>query len=290
MPRKRHHGWWIAATALVVVSCAVSQQHDGATTPSDSSRTPAGQHRTTSQPRQHVAKEHVTGHLARHPSQRITSRGDRATTSAKPTERSQPVRSTTRRRILTALSHTRVLASRPFPGGYDRDCGPSHGCVFGPAWTDDTTAPDGHNGCDTRNDVLREQLRHPVVEPGTHDCKVIGGTFDDPYTGRTFDFAVHHQTIQIDHLVPLAYAWDMGASRWSQVRREQFANDTRVELLASWGPANESKGDSGPGDWLPINTTFRCTYLARYLHAIDVYGLAMTRADASSIRYTARGC
>lgn len=24
------------------------------------------------------------------------------------------------------------------------------GCVFGPAWTDDSSAPGSHNGCDTR--------------------------------------------------------------------------------------------------------------------------------------------
>lgn len=34
--------------------------------------------------------------------------------------------------------------------GYDRSCKKGHGCVFGPAWTDDSTAPGSHNGCDTR--------------------------------------------------------------------------------------------------------------------------------------------
>jgi hypothetical protein len=211
-------------------------------------------------------------------------------TAPTPPTRPQPRETATGRAVLAALAHTRVLPRRPFPGGYDRDCGPGDGCVFGTAWTDDTTAPDGHNGCDTRNDVLREQVDHPVIAPGTYGCKVIGGTFHDPYTGRTFDVAVDRSTIQIDHLVPLAYAWDMGAWRWPQSRRERFANDTALELLASWGPANESKGDSGPGDWLPINRSFRCTYLLKYLRAIDAYDLAITTADATSIRYTARGC
>lgn len=192
--------------------------------------------------------------------------------------------------LLAALDRTRVVARRPFPGGYDRGCGPGEGCVFGPAWTDDTTAPDGHNGCDTRNDVLREQVERPVLAPGTGGCRVVGGTFHDPYTGRTFDVAEHRSTIQIDHVVPLAYAWDMGASTWSQQRRERFANDTAQELLASWGPANESKGDAGPGDWLPLDRSFRCPYLLRYLAVVDAYGLAITTDDAASIRYTARGC
>ena len=34
--------------------------------------------------------------------------------------------------------------------GYDRSCKKGAGCVFGPAWTDDSSAPGSHNGCDTR--------------------------------------------------------------------------------------------------------------------------------------------
>lgn len=214
------------------------------------------------------------------------------TPGGQPRSRSAPsaAGTVTRSQVLAALARTRVVPRRPFPGGYDRGCAPGDGCVFGPAWTDDTTAPDGHNGCDTRNDVLREQVQHPVVAPGTHGCKVVGGTFHDPYTGRTVDVAVERSSVQIDHLVPLAYAWDMGAWRWSQERRERFANDTRRELLAAWGPANESKGDAGPGDWLPINRSFRCSYVLRYLQAVDAYQLAVTVDDARSIRYTAHGC
>ncbi|MGN6783371.1 MAG: HNH endonuclease family protein [Marmoricola sp.] len=198
--------------------------------------------------------------------------------------------SATRAQVLAVLRHTRVVPHRPFPGGYERGCGRGEGCVFGTPWSDDTTAPDGHNGCDTRNDVLREQVVHPVVAPGTHGCKAVGGTFHDPYTGRTVDVATARSGIEIDHLVPLAYAWDMGAWRWSQQRREEFANDTARELLASWGPANQAKGDAGPGDWLPINRLFRCPYVLRYLQTVDAYGLAITAKDAASIRYTARGC
>ena len=30
--------------------------------------------------------------------------------------------------------------------------------AFGDSWTDDTDAPGGHNGCDTRNDILDRDL------------------------------------------------------------------------------------------------------------------------------------
>ena len=192
--------------------------------------------------------------------------------------------------IVAALRTVRQLPDRPFPGGYDRDCGPGDGCSFGPAWSDDTAAPDGHNGCDTRDDVLHEQLVNVTVTADSRGCTVSSGTLVDPYTGRLVDFAQKHYDIDIDHVVPLAYAWDMGASGWTQQQREQFANDTSMELLASWGPANETKEDSGPADWLPPDAAFRCDYVLRFLRVIAHYGLAITTADAKAAQATARGC
>ena len=46
---------------------------------------------------------------------------------------------------------------------------------FGPAWTDDVTVADGHNGCDTRNDILRRDLSSEVIKAGTHGCTVASG-------------------------------------------------------------------------------------------------------------------
>jgi len=192
--------------------------------------------------------------------------------------------------ITAALRAVRVLAKRPFPGGYDRDCGSGHRCSFGTAWSDATTAPDGHNGCDTRNDVLREQLVAVRVDPASHGCKISAGTLVDPYTGRLVDFASDHYDIDIDHVVPLAYAWDMGAAAWTQPQRERFANDTSGELLASWGPANQDKRDFGPPSWLPPNATFRCDYVLRFVQVIARYGLAITTADEHAARDTAHRC
>ena len=59
---------------------------------------------------------------------------------------------------LHTLDQLRVLPARPHRPGYQRGCAPGQACSFGPAWTDDTAAPGGHNGCDTRDDVLRAQL------------------------------------------------------------------------------------------------------------------------------------
>jgi hypothetical protein len=51
---------------------------------------------------------------------------------------------------LLALEGLIVVAERPDVPGYQRGCAPGQACSFGPAWTDDSTAPDSHDGCGTR--------------------------------------------------------------------------------------------------------------------------------------------
>ena len=92
---------------------------------------------------------------------------------------------------------------------------------FGPAWTDVD-----HNGCDTRNDVLRRDLSAVRARPGTRGCVIVAGLLDDPYTGAPITFSkAQADAIQIDHLIPLHAAWMLGAWRWSPQRRLEYAND-----------------------------------------------------------------
>lgn len=187
--------------------------------------------------------------------------------------------------IITMLDHVEVLRSRPNPDGYDRSCGTGHGCVFGHAWADVD-----HNGCDTRNDILAKQLTGVVFRPGSRQCVVMAGDLRDPYTGGLIHFTkANASAVQIDHIYPLSLAWDMGADGWDTQRRINFANDP-ANLLAVDGPTNMSKGDSSPADWLPINATYRCEYVKRFLTIARTHGLPITKADADSIRITATKC
>lgn len=137
----------------------------------------------------------------------------------------------------------------------------------------------------TRNDVLGAQLTDVVFKPGTRDCKVLSGTLADPYTGTSIVFTSGRDTssaVQIDHIYPLARAWDAGAASWTAAKRTAFANDTDLNLLAVDGPTNNSKSDSGLDSWLPPNTVFGCDYAARYLHVASSYGLAVTSGDVDT--------
>lgn len=213
-------------------------------------------------------------------------------TSATPTTSAVPTTGTefSAARITALLEQARVVDRRPQVPGYERDCGPGEGCVFGTAWSDDTDAPQGHNGCDTRNDVLAATLDDVRFAEGSNDCDVVAGHFTDPFTGRVMDYATEGSQIHVDHLFPLAAAWDLGAAEWTPEQRARFANDTELELLAVNGGANSAKGDSTPASWLPPHKPYRCEYVTRYLEVAAAYDLALTAADVTVIGYAARRC
>lgn len=165
--------------------------------------------------------------------------------------------------------------------------------AFGEAWDDDNGAPGGGNGCDTRNDILNRDLVD-ISHVTTKRCPqaVATGTLHDPYTNTTVGFARGNQvgaSVQIDHIVPLAYAWDMGARDWTDLMRKRFANDP-ANLLAVAGQANQDKGDLPPGEWMPPNTAFWCQYALQFTEVLRGYQLAVDADSARQLRDAAASC
>lgn len=165
--------------------------------------------------------------------------------------------------------------------------------AFGKSWTDDTAAPGGHNGCDTRNDILDRDLVDKTYVSIKRCPSAVGtGTLLDPYTSAVVPFTRGSQTgasVQIDHLVPLALAWDLGARDWTDEMRIRFANDP-ANLLAVDGPANQDKGDKQPSDWMPPNTAFHCQYAVQFIEVLRGYGLPVDAPSATVLRDAAATC
>ncbi len=178
-----------------------------------------------------------------------------------------------------------VLASLPIKGrapktGYSRD-------QFGPAWADVD-----HNGCDTRNDMLRRDLTALALKPGTRDCVVLSGVLADPYTAAGINFLRGNATstaVQIDHVVALSDAWQKGAQQLSAEQRLSFANDP-LNLLAVDGPANLSKSDGDAATWLPPNKSYRCDYVARQISVKSSYGLWVTQGEHDAMARVLSDC
>lgn len=165
--------------------------------------------------------------------------------------------------------------------------------AFGEAWDDNTDAPLGHNGCDTRDDILNRDLVDKTYVWVTRCPDAVAtGTLHDPYTNKTIAF--HRgpkvgEAVQIDHIVPLAYAWDMGAFAWPDAERLRFANDP-ANLLAVDGQANQDKGDSPPAQWMPPNTAFACQYAMQFIAVLRGYQLPVDQPSVGVLRQAAATC
>jgi hypothetical protein len=179
-----------------------------------------------------------------------------------------------------------VIPSRIRGNDYRRD-------AFGDSWDDDNDAPGGRNGCDTRNDILdRDLIDKAYVAISRCPTAVATGILRDPYTSATIAFVRGNQTgavVQIDHLVPLAYAWDMGARNWTDDMRLRFANDP-ANLLAVDGPSNQDKGDSEPAQWMPPNEAFHCQYAMQFVAVLRGYGLAVDAPSVPALQQAAQTC
>ncbi|GAA1999396.1 GmrSD restriction endonuclease domain-containing protein [Brevibacterium samyangense] len=191
-----------------------------------------------------------------------------ATRPAAPAEKSVELQEPAEDGTALALLYALELKGRAPKTGYDRD-------LF--AWRDDVD----HNGCDTRNDVLRRDLVD--IELADDGCVVLDGTLTSAYSGDTFDFVRGDgNNIDIDHVVALSNAWQTGAQELSAEERVEFGNDP-LNLLATESGLNAQKGDGDAATWLPPLRSYRCEYVARQVSVKSKYGLWVTQPEFDAI-------
>ncbi|WP_151773026.1 HNH endonuclease family protein [Streptomyces abyssomicinicus] len=139
--------------------------------------------------------------------------------------------------------------------------------------------------CNTRETVLKRDGSGVVTDSA---CAATSGSWYSPFDGATWSAA---SDVDIDHLVPLAEAWDSGARNWTTAQRQAFANDlTRPQLLAVTDNVNQTKGDQDPGTWMPSRTAYRCTYVRAWVQVKYYYGLSVDSAEKSALTSYLSSC
>lgn len=171
---------------------------------------------------------------------------------------------------------SQAIADLPVAGesrsGYSRD-------LF-THWVD----ADG-DGCDTRDEVLLAEAEEaPSVGSG---CSLSGGRWFSYYDGVSQTSA---SDLDIDHMVPLAEAWDSGAGSWSAATREAYANDLgdHRTLVGVTAGENRSKSDQDVAEWLPAQQ--QCRYLREFVAVKLRWGLSVDSAEKSAMSSLAAGC
>ncbi|MFB6878508.1 HNH endonuclease family protein [Streptomyces sp. NPDC056323] len=143
------------------------------------------------------------------------------------------------------------------------------------------------DGCDTRKEVLiAEAVKAP--EQGAR-CALSGGEWLSYYDEVTVTAATK---LDIDHVVPLAEAWDSGASKWDAERREQYANDLTADrsLVAVTAKTNRSKADRDPAEWLPPAASAQCTYGADWVGTKLRWKLTADDKERAALEKLAKAC
>ena len=166
--------------------------------------------------------------------------------------------------LMTAISDLTVASE--VRTGYDRD-------LF-PHWID----ADG-DGCNTRNEVLIAEADDPVTVGS--GCALSGGRWFSYYDRVSW---TNPSDIDIDHMVPLAEAWQSGAWAWTTPQRQTYANDLGgPELWAVTDNVNQSKSDQDPTTWQPPLSSFRCTYARAWIQVKWFYSLTVDSAEKSAL-------
>ncbi|GGX52367.1 HNH endonuclease family protein [Streptomyces minutiscleroticus] len=177
-----------------------------------------------------------------------------------------PVSAATARTYLASL--TVATENRT---GYDRDLFPHWITISG--------------ACNTRETVLKRDGSNVVTDSA---CASTSGSWYSVYDGATWTAA---SDLDIDHVVPLAEAWDSGASKWTTAQRQAFANDlTRPQLIAVTDNVNQAKGDQDPAEWMPSRTAYACTYVRAWVQVKYYYKLSVDSAEKSKLTSVLNGC
>lgn len=151
--------------------------------------------------------------------------------------------------------------------------------AFGHGWDD------ANGDCqNSRAEALIATSTTTVRFADERRCRVVTGRWISPFTGNIIQNA---SNIDIDHVVPLAWAWERGAKDWPKERRELFANDM-VNLLPVEASLNRSKGSQGPDEWLPPSG--QCGYVARFFRIVKQYGLKPAPNEINWIQSFLNSC
>ncbi|MET0524252.1 MAG: HNH endonuclease family protein [Nocardioides sp.] len=141
------------------------------------------------------------------------------------------------------------------------------------------------DGCNTRNEVLIAEADDPVTVGS--GCALSGGRWFSYYDRVSW---TQTSDVDIDHMVPLAEAWDSGARTWTDAVRRDFANDLGDyrTLVGVTDDVNQAKGDQDVAQWLP--TYDRCRYLREFVAVKLRWRLTVDSGEKAAMSSLAASC
>lgn len=142
-------------------------------------------------------------------------------------------------------------------------------------WTDRDA-----NCLNTRQEILKARSEIPVkIKRKGKKCFVESGLWRDYYYPETL---TSPKKIDIDHIIPLKHAHDIGGYAWSSSEKEAFANDPE-NLVVTNRKYNRRKGAKRVDEWLPSNKAYACKYYRDWMKIKHKYKLPISSAERKAI-------
>lgn len=163
---------------------------------------------------------------------------------------------------------TLIIAPEGSREGYDR-------ALFGTEWLDEDM-----DGCNTRQEVLIRESS--TARPIDVHCSLSRGLWFSLWDGVITE---NWSDIAIAHMIPLAEAWESGASAWTTEQRIAFANDLSVRstLQTATSTVIQARGDQDVSEWLPGlderdeegKLSGQCLYVAQWVTVKSAWELTV---------------
>lgn len=151
-----------------------------------------------------------------------------------------------------------------------------------PHWID----VDG-DGCNTRYEVLIAEATTSLAVGSS--CNLTGGAWYSYYNNASYTAT---SDLDIDHMVPLAEAWDSGARSWTTSERQAYANDLDDPrtLVAVKDTVNQAKSDQDPAEWMPSYAGATCRYIGEWIAVKIRWSLSVDSAEQAALTSLASSC
>ena len=135
--------------------------------------------------------------------------------------------------------------------------------------------------------LIAEAIEVPRVGSS---CALSGGRWYSVFDGATETGT--GSGFDVDHLVPLAEAWDSGAYGWDSDTRRRYANDLGYahSLVAVSSSSNRQKGAADPAGWLPPDVSVRCWYAEAWIAVKTRWELSVDAGELQALRVLVAQC
>lgn len=142
-------------------------------------------------------------------------------------------------------------------------------------------------GCqNVRTQILAATSDTGVTWTNPRHCEIREGHWIDPYTGDEYQRAAK---LEVDHIIPPAYANAANGYQWDDGIRAQFANDP-LNLVPVGRSIQKKKRDRGIGNWQPPNEDYHCQYAASWRDVAKRYDLDLFPEDRSRMNTILKDC